>query len=146
MVLHPYSTPFLEVAYRPDLSQLTGRWLHAVTDPELRMGYDALRRAALHYGCTSWLIDTRRRTTRSLSGSEWLVSRFLPQARRELGSSLHVGFLVLPGYVGALASADDVLVAAPGDGVQFATFLDEGSANDWLAARLAAGVGADCPR
>ncbi|AMJ65703.1 hypothetical protein [Hymenobacter sp. PAMC 26628] len=65
-----FSTPSLHTAHRPDLGQLTGRWLRSVTEAELHADYGALRQAALHHGCGHWLIDARRRTNRSLNGPE----------------------------------------------------------------------------
>lgn len=132
-----FSTDFLHVAYRPDLGQLTGRWLRSVSEDELQLGYEALRRAALHHACGGWLIDSRRRINRSLNGPEWVTTRFLPEVQRELGQPLHVCFLVLPDYYAALPPSAFVLPAA--SLVQFARFVDEGAANAWLAARQASG-------
>lgn len=125
------STDFLQIAYRPDLGHLTGRWLRSVAEAELHAGYAALREAALHHRCGHWLIDSRRRTNRSLNGPEWVTTQFLPQVQQALGQPLRVCFLVLPGY---LATLPDVAHAnAPGSPVQFARFVDEGAANAWLA-------------
>jgi hypothetical protein len=128
-----FSTVFLQVIYRPDLAQLTGRWLRSVSEEELHEGYAALRRASLHYQCGRWLIDSRRRTNRSFNGPEWVTSRFLPEVQQALGQPLRVCFLVLPDY---LASLPTVANAAPaGSLVQFARFVDEGAANAWLGER-----------
>ena len=125
-----FSTDFFDIGYRPDLGQLTGRWLRSVSEAELHDGYTALRRAAQHYHCGRWLIDARRRTSRSLNGPEWVTSRFLPETQLALGQPLRVCFLVLPGYLASLpATASEVL---PGSPVQFARFVDEGAANAWL--------------
>jgi hypothetical protein len=127
-----FSTSFFDIAYRPDLGQLTGRWLRSVSEAELHDGYTALRRAAQHYHCGRWLIDARRRTSRSLNGPEWVTSRFLPETQQALGQPLRVCFLVLPGYLATLpATASEV---PPGSPVQFARFVDEGAANAWLGA------------
>jgi hypothetical protein len=135
MLPDQFSTDFLQVAYRPDLGQLTGRWLRSVTEIELHEGYEVLRQAAQHHQCGYWLIDSRRRTNRSLNGPEWVTTQFLPRVQRELGTPLCVCFLVLPDYLRSLpASAQAV---APSSLVQFARFLDEGAANAWLAARQA---------
>jgi hypothetical protein len=125
-----FSTLSLHVAYRSDLSQLTGRWLRSVTEDELHLGYAALRRAALHYQCGYWLIDSRRRTSRSLNGPEWVTSCFLPKVQQDLGMPLSVCFLVLPDYLHALPPALHVSTAS--SLVRFARFLDEGAANVWL--------------
>lgn len=129
----PFSTPCLHIAHRPDLGQLTGRWLRSVTEAELHEGYEALRRAALHHGCGHWLIDARRRTNRSLNGPEWVTTAFLPEVQRALGAPLHVCFLVLPDYLRNLPA--DLPGPAPGGPVQFARFVDEAATNAWLAAR-----------
>ncbi|TDN39465.1 hypothetical protein E4631_14510 [Hymenobacter sp. UV11] len=126
-----FSTDFLQIAYRPDLGHLTGRWLRSVAEAELHTGYAALRQAALHHGCGHWLIDSRRRTNRSLNGPEWVTTQFLPQVQQALGQPLRVCFLVLPGYLASLPNAAQV--AAPDSPVQFARFVDEGAANAWLA-------------
>ncbi len=126
-----FSTSFLQVVYRPDLSQLTGRWLRSVTEAELHAGYAALRQAALYHGCGQWLIDSRRRTNRSFNGPEWVTTEFLPQVQQALGQPLRVCFLVLPNYLATLP--DGMRAPAPGSPVQFARFLDEGAANAWLA-------------
>ena len=125
----PFSTTCLHIVYRPDLGQLTGRWLHSVSEAELHDGYTALRRAALHYRCSRWLIDARRRTNRRLNGPEWVTNRFLPEAQQVLGQPLRACFLVLPDYLASLPTA-----ASSGGPVQFARFVDEGAANVWLAA------------
>ncbi|RYY20613.1 MAG: hypothetical protein EOO36_02875 [Cytophagaceae bacterium] len=132
-----FSTDFLQVVYRPDLCQLTGRWLRSVLEDELHRGYDALRQVARHHGCGHWLIDSRRRTNRSLNGPEWVTTQFLPQVQRELGIPLHVCFLVLPTYLNTLPPTGQT--PAPDSPVQFARFVDEGAANAWLAAWQAAG-------
>jgi hypothetical protein len=126
-----FSTLFLHVAYRSDLRHLTGRWLRSVTEDELHLGYAALRQAALHYQCGYWLIDSRRRTNRSLNGPEWVTTCFLPQVQQELGIPLNVCFLVLPDYLHTLPPA--LHTSAPNSLVRFARFLDEGAANAWLA-------------
>jgi hypothetical protein len=125
-----FSTGFLNIAYRPDLSQLTARWLRSVSEAELHDGYTALRRAAQHYHCGRWLIDARRRTSRSLNGPEWVTSRFLPETQRALGQPLRVCFLVLPDYLFSLPSTASEV--PPGSPVQFTRFVDEGAANAWL--------------
>lgn len=126
-----YSTPSLEIAYRPDLDLLMGRWQGSVAEAELHAGYEALRQAALHHRCGQWLIDSRRRTNRSFNGPEWVTTEFLPQVQQALGQPLRVCFLVLPNYLATLP--DGMRAPAPGSPVQFARFLDEGAANAWLA-------------
>lgn len=133
----PFSTDALPIAYRADLDQLTGRWLRSVTEDERHAGYEALRLAARHYRCGYWLIDSRRRTSRSLNGPQWVTTRFLPQVQRELETPLCAGFLVLPSYLSSLPPAQQA--AAPGSAVQFARFLEEDAANAWLAARQSEG-------
>ena len=136
---------FMQTTHRPDLGQLTGRWLRSVTEAELQQGYEALRAAALHHRCGYWLIDSRRRTNRSLNGPEWVTTHFLPRMQRELDGPLCVCFLVLPNYLQALAEGPAAPAAAPGSPVQFSRFLDEGAANAWLAASQRA-RGASPPR
>jgi hypothetical protein len=128
-----FSTDFLLVAYRPDLHQLTGRWQRSITEAELHQGYQALRQAALHHNCRYWLIDARRRISRSFNGPEWVASYFLPQMQRELSGHLCVAFLVLPDYLHNLPTPAPGTPATPDDPLQIARFLDEGAANTWLA-------------
>ena len=131
-----FSTDFLTITYRPDLDQLTARWQHAIKQEELMAGYEALRQAALFYGCRFWLIDARRRTSRSHSGPEWVTTQFLPQLQQELGGRLGVAFLTLPHYLTGLPTT--LAAPPPSAPVQFARFLDEGAANAWLATQQAA--------
>ncbi|MCC2548612.1 hypothetical protein LJY25_19345 [Hymenobacter sp. BT175] len=126
---------FLHITYRPDNRLLVGRWLRSVSDPEMQDGYDALRQAAMEHGCRHWLIDSRRRTDRSLNGPEWVVSRFLPALQRELSGSLYVSFLVLPDHLHAVAQQPESQPPAGESSFQFARFIDEGEANAWLAQR-----------
>jgi hypothetical protein len=127
----PFSTTHLQISYRSDLGQLTGRWLSSVSEAELHDGYAAMRHAAEHYHCGRWLIDARRRISRSFNGPEWVATQLLPEAQQALGQPLRVCFLVLPDYLASLPSA----APRPSDGslVQFARFVDEGAANAWLA-------------
>ena len=126
-----FSTSFLEVAYRPDLGLLMGRWLCSVAEAELQAGYDALHRAALHHGCGNWLIDSRRRTCRCQHSAEWVTTHYLPRVQQALGAPLRVGVLVLPDYLAGLPQAYSN--CPPTGPVQFARFVDEGAANAWLA-------------
>jgi hypothetical protein len=132
MLPDSFSLGFLQIVYRPDLGQLTGRWLRSIDETELHEGYAALRRAALHHRCAYWLIDGRRRTNRSYNGPEWVTTRFLPELQREMGQPLCVCFLVLPDYLSALPP--DSSATAPGP-LRYARFVDEGAANAWLAAQ-----------
>lgn len=129
-----FSTPFLEIAYRPDLDLLMGRWLCAVAEAKLHAGYAALRQAALHYSCGHWLIDARRRVCRCSQRAEWVTQHYLPQVQQALGEPLRVGLLVLPDYLASPSQAH----CAPTATVQFARFVDEGAANTWLATGPAA--------
>lgn len=131
MAPNPYSTAFLQLAYRTDLHLLTGRWLCTTTEAELHHGCDLLRQAALHYECANWLIDSRRCAHRCLTRLAWVAERFLPQTQRELGGTLRAGFLVLPDYLRLLP---DAAPTVPDAALQLALFLDEGAASAWLAA------------
>jgi len=131
-----FSSDSLAITFRPDLEQLTARWQHTISPNELMAGYEALRQAALHYGCRYWLIDARRRVSRSNNGPEWVTTQFLPQLQQELGGRLCVAFLVLPHFLTGLPAT---LVVPPASApVQFDRFLDEGAANAWLATQQAA--------
>ncbi|MGI4737943.1 MAG: hypothetical protein ACRYG7_22470 [Janthinobacterium lividum] len=131
-----FSTPFLEIAYRPDLDLLMGRWLCTVAEAEMHAGYEALRQAALHYSCGHWLIDLRRRMCRCSQRAEWVTRHYLPQVQQALGEPLRVGLLVLPDYLASLPQPQAHCV--PTATVQFARFVDEGAANTWLATGPAA--------
>jgi hypothetical protein len=127
-----FSTACLHIAHRPDLGCLTGRRLCSVAEAELHEGYAALRRAAQHHACGHWLIDARRRISRSFNGPEWVTTQFLPEVQQALGISLRVAFLVLPDYLASLPVT--LLASAPSSPVQYARFVDEGVANTWLLA------------
>lgn len=127
-----FSTSFLDIAYRPDLGLLMGRWRGSVAEADLHAGYEALHRAALHHGCGHRFIDSRRRVCRSLRSAEWVTTYYLPQVQQTLGAPLRVGVLVLPDYLASLPQA--YTNCPPAGPVQFARFVDEGAANAWLAA------------
>jgi hypothetical protein len=130
MFCNQYSTTAMQVAYRADLNQLTGRWLRSVTEAELHAGYAALHQAALHYQCGQWLVDSRRRINRILNSCDWVTAEFLPQVQQALGAPLRVCFLVLPDYLDSLPESQQLtLTNGP---VQFARHLDEGAGNAWL--------------
>lgn len=131
MCANLFSTPFLEIAYSTDLDLLMGRWLCTVAEAEMHASYDALRQAALHYTYGNWLIDARRRVCRYLHRTEWVTRHYLPQMQQALGEPLCVGLLVLPDYLASLPQAYAYCV--PTAAVQFASFVDEGAANSWLA-------------
>jgi hypothetical protein len=132
MCMDTFSTSCLEITYRPDLGLLMSRWRCSVADADLQAGYEALHRAALHYGCGHWLIDSRRRLCRSLRSAEWVTTQYLPQVQQALGAPLRVGVLVLPDYLASLPEAySNCSANGP---VQFARFIDEGAATAWLAA------------
>jgi hypothetical protein len=130
------STHYLQVAYRPDSCLLIGRWLNSVTEPQLRAGYETMRQAAQHHDSSHWLMDARRRADRRLNGPEWVVATFLPRVQQEMGRRLCVAFLVLPSHLQELDADDhaaEALPPRPEALFQFARFIDEGAANDWLA-------------
>jgi hypothetical protein len=132
MCLDLFSTTCLEIAYRPDLGLLMGRWRCSVAEADLQAGYEAMHRAALHYGCGHWLIDSRRCVCRCWRSAQWVTSHYLPQVQQALGMPLRVCFLVLPDYQASLPQA---YTNCPAAGLlQFMRFVDEGAANAWLAA------------
>jgi hypothetical protein len=128
------STDFLQVAFRPDSCLLIGRWLCSITDEQLREGYETMRLAALQHQCRHWLMDARRRTDRRLNGPEWVVTHFLPRVQQEMDAPLCVAFLVLPSHLREIE--DDAQLpekaSGPNAAFQYARFIDEGAANDWL--------------
>ena len=131
----PNSTAaFLQIGYRPDSGLLIGRWLCSITDEQLRQGYGSMRRAAQEEQCRHWLVDARRRTDRRLNGPEWVVTHFLPEVQREIGNTLRVAFLLLPNHLREIE--EDASLSenkpSPNASFQYARFIDEGPANDWL--------------
>jgi hypothetical protein len=127
------SNSFLQVTYRPDSCLLIGRWLFSINEEQLREGYETMRLAALEHDCTHWLMDARRRIDRSRNGPEWVVTTFLPKVQRELGRRLCVAFLVLPNHLSELeAEGEPIKSPDPASLFQYARFIDEGAANDWL--------------
>ena len=128
------SSAYLHVSFRPDCCLLIGRWLCSINEEQLHEGYAALRRAALHHNCSTWLIDARRRTDRRCNGPEWVTTAFLPQVQRELAAPLSVAFLVLPNHLHEVENnlAHPEILPVSGSLFQFARFIDEGNANAWL--------------
>ena len=133
------SPPLLQLAYRPDLNVLVGRWGYQPTPHELSAMYQQVQELAVAHGCRFWLQDIRRRTLNDPDTTRWLLQHFFPGMARRLGGRLYVAYLVGPTLHEAIISQPGFVSAESYDGQPFAVsfFGDEGAAMQWLQARPA---------
>ena len=133
------SPPLLQLAYRPDLNVLVGRWGYQPAPHELPPVYKEVQEQAVAHGCRFWLQDIRRRTLNDPATTRWLLQDFFPRMARRLGGRLYVAYLVGPALHAANVSQPDYVSAESYDGQPFAVsfFGDEGAAMQWLQARPA---------
>lgn len=132
----------IQLSYRADLHQLTGRWLTDATLEEFRAEYEAVLAAARQHDAWRWLLDVRRRPLPPAGAVEWLNQEFMPQTSAAAPRQLCVAYLVSPQRMAAVAADEHLQTAVtalaaglPQARVQM--FSDEGEAMRWLA---------DCPR
>ena len=133
------SPPLLELAYRPDLDVLVGRWGYQPAPHELPAVYQEVRELAVAHRCRFWLQDIRRRTLNDPDTTRWLLRNFFPEVARHLGGRLYVAYLVGPVLHGAIVQQPGYVPADSHDNKPFAMsfFGDEGAAMRWLQARPA---------
>jgi hypothetical protein len=133
------SPPLLQLAYRPDLHVLVGRWGYQPEPHDLALVYQQVEELALKYECRFWLQDIRRRTLNDPDTTRWLLKEFFPSMARRLSGRLYVAYLVGPALHEAIVSQPGYVSAESYDGQPFAVsfFGDEGAAMQWLQARPA---------
>ncbi len=129
----------LQLAYRPDLNILVGRWAYQPAPPELPPVYQQMEEVATQENCRFWLQDIRRRTLNDPATTRWLLQDFFPNMARRLGGRLYVAYLVGPVLHEAIVRQPGYVSAESYDGQPFAIsfFGDEGEAMRWLQARPA---------
>jgi hypothetical protein len=129
--MSPAAPDFVDLAFRPDLNLLFGRWLRAATDAEVRQGYEAALSVALPYQARYWLLDMRRRGPVSQAATRWVVEAFLPRLVECMREQLHLAYLLSPSHLHeAPPQAPTPGTAAP---CHIRLFTDECSALHWLA-------------
>ena len=133
------SPPLLQLAYRPDLSILVGRWGYQPAPHELPAVYQQVQAMAMEHGCRCWLQDIRRRTLNDPDTTRWLLQDFFPGMAHRLGGRLYVAYLVGPTLHQAIVSQPGFVSAESYDDQPFVVsfFGDEGAAMQWLQARPA---------
>ena len=133
------SPPLLQLAYRPDLHVLVGRWGYQPEPHDLALVYQQVEELALKHNCRIWLQDIRRRTLNDPDTTRWLLQEFFPSMARRLGGRLYVAYLVGPTLHEAIVGQPGYVSAEAYDGQPFAVsfFGDEGAAMQWLQARPA---------
>ena len=131
--------PLLQMAYRPDLNILVGRWGYQPDPHELPPVYKQVQELAVEHQCRFWLQDIRRRTLNDPATTRWLLHDFFPGMAHRLGGRLYVAYLVGPALHESIVSQPDYVSAEYYDGQPFAIsfFGDEGAAMQWLHARPA---------
>lgn len=133
------SPPLLQLAYRPDLGVLVGRWGYQPAPHELPAVYQQVEALALEHNCCGWLQDIRRRTLNDPDTTRWLLQSFFPNMARRLGRRLYVAYLLGPMLHEAIVGRDGYIPAEASDNEPFAVsfFGDEGAAMQWLQDRPA---------
>ncbi|MCI1187898.1 hypothetical protein MON38_10745 [Hymenobacter sp. DH14] len=132
-------SPLLQLAYRPDLNILVGRWGYQPAPHELPAVYKEVQELALEHNCRFWLQDIRRRTLNDPATTRWLLQDFFPGMARRLGGRLYIAYLVGPALHDSIVNRPDYIPAEASDEQPFAVsfFGDEGAAMQWLQARPA---------
>lgn len=133
-MLSDVSAPLLQLAHRPDLGILVGRWGYQPTPHELPAVYQQVEEVALETNCRFWLQDIRRRSLNDPDTTRWLLDIFFPDMARRLGNRLFVAYLVGPSLHQAIIKQPGYVSAEAYDGKSFAVsfFGDEGAATAWL--------------
>ncbi|WP_210516951.1 hypothetical protein [Hymenobacter terricola] len=128
------SSPLLQLAYRPDLDILVGRWGYQPEPQELPAVYQQVTQVALQEHSRFWLQDIRRRTFNDPHTTRWLLSDFFPEMARRLGGRLFVAYLVGPTLHQTILNQPGYVSAEAYDDKPFAIsfFGDEGAAIRWL--------------
>jgi len=131
--------PLLQIAYRPDLNVLVGRWGYQPDPQELPPVYKQVQELAEEHGCRFWLQDIRRRSLNDPDTTRWLLQSFFPNMARRLSGRLYVAYLVGPTLHKSIVNQPGYISAEAYDGQPFAIsfFGDEGAAMQWLQARPA---------
>ncbi|AYA37875.1 hypothetical protein D3Y59_12975 [Hymenobacter oligotrophus] len=134
-MISPTTRSFLDLAYRPDLHLVVGRWLRQASLPELQQGYlDMLELAAAHQ-CPYWLLDARRRIDTDKEVMHWMLDRFTPQLPLRLsGQRSYLAYLVAPLHLRDAASGENFPPAHFFEDKPFMAerFTDEADAVAWL--------------
>ena len=129
--------PLLQLANRPDLGILVGRWGYQPEPHELPAVYQQVEATALQERSRYWLQDIRRRTFNDPHTTEWLLNTFFPDMARRLGGRLFVAYLVGPTLHQPIVSQPDFISAEAYDSKPYVVsfFGDEGTATQWLQAQ-----------
>ncbi|MDQ2772225.1 MAG: hypothetical protein M3Y54_17200 [Bacteroidota bacterium] len=133
-MLSDVSAPLLQLAHRPDLGILVGRWGYQPEAHELPAVYQQVEEVALETSSRFWLQDIRRRSLNDPDTTRWLLDIFFPDMARRLGNRLFVAYLVGPALHQAIVKQPGFVSAEAYDGKPFAIsfFGDEGAAIAWL--------------
>ena len=137
MANNPLVSSLLELAPRPDLDVLLGRWRYQPHDPaDLRPCYQHLADVALEAGCRFWLQDLRRRSAPDDETKRWLLEVYYPSVAQRFGQRLFVAYLFSPSIHQLIAEAPDYAPPQAYDTLPYALdfFGDEGAAIKWLQA------------
>jgi hypothetical protein len=124
----------LDLAHRPDLDILVGRWAYQPDPAELPAVYQQVMDVALREHARFWLQDIRRRTLNDPNTTRWLLHKYFPDMASRLGGRLFVAYLVSPALHESIISQPNYISAEAYDGKAFAIsfFNDEGAAIRWL--------------
>jgi hypothetical protein len=129
-----FSTPYLDISFRPEQAVLLGRWLRGVMPFELHHGYDQILQAAVAHRCRYWLVDIRRRASVDSADVFWMLEEFFPKLQPLLGRTTYLAFLMSPhNLAGVLADTNiPPLTYFNERPYQLQRFTEEGAALNWL--------------
>lgn len=124
----------LQLAYRPDLEVLIGRWGYQPEPNALAAEYQRLEAVAIEHQARRWLQDIRRRSLNDPQTTRWLLDTFFPDMARQLGGQLRVAYLVGPDLHARILAETNFLPVSAYAGLPHAVafFGDEGVALAWL--------------
>ncbi|TGE18953.1 STAS/SEC14 domain-containing protein [Hymenobacter elongatus] len=135
-----YSSPSLNIQYRPDLDMLAVRWLDALQPGQFEQDYRTIITEGLTHGTPRWLVDVRRRPHPTPSMAEWAANVWLPEVVAALAPRRpRLAYLISPSREEALQASPTLQASMqaasdPHRGYDVAIFNNEGEATQWLLA------------
>ncbi|SFQ36567.1 hypothetical protein [Hymenobacter arizonensis] len=135
-----HAMPLLQLALRPDLGVLVGRWGFQPDPMLLPAAYEQLTEIALRDNCRFWMQDIRRRTLNDPAITTWLLAEYFPNMAARLQGRLFVAYLVGPDLHHHISTGPDFAPIESYHDKPFVVgfFGDEGKAIAWLQAQQAA--------
>lgn len=131
-------SPPILLQHRADLHLLVARWQDSATIDNLTTGYGLLQEAVRQHGVSRVLVDVRRRPVPTPAQAHWIAHVWLPQLAADCAPQrLTLAYLLSPDYEQRLNNSPGLqpsmqAVLAPDLPYELKTFIDEGTAMQWL--------------